>query len=180
MQSTYVHTHTHAMRDRQTCASSCERNLENVFKFYAPCWRGTFDVVYIYLPRVRLSVGKLHIRIYMWRRAAAHICPPVCIALSQFRVMKLTWSVRYHIVRDATNSLYHSRYSPLYRFIPIISPEPTFVVSCPTSSLRFWHTSTRRIHLKKCAGGRPSACSHSTSVGRRLPESKELMPIRER
>jgi len=83
-------------------------NIPDVVRIYARDARwtnlrfscGIFDVVYIYPPR--LSVGKLHIRIYTWRRAAAHICPPVCIELSQFRVMKLTWSVRYHIFRHVT------------------------------------------------------------------------------
>jgi len=108
-----------------------------------------------------------------WPRV--YVCQCVSIKLSQFRVMKLTWFARYHIFRYATNSLYTiAMQSLLYRFISTLSSHLNlrcllFYVFSPL--LTYIHLTNT---LKKCAGSRLSAYSHSTfvfSMGRRLSES---------
>lgn len=104
----------------------------------------------------QIAYSNIHVK----ASGRAYICPPVCIELSQFRVMKLTWPVCYHIVRDATNSLYHSRCSPTIDLSQRyhLTCALRCLLSCAFSPLlTYVHSAnTLKRGKEKCAGGRIS------------------------
>lgn len=163
------------------CVSSCERNLGVTFfsfmRYAWNFWRGLYLLTENKIVGWQIAYSNIHVKassrtymfasVYKYRviPVPSHEADMVCSLPHTYFAMPLILCTI-------------AMQSPLYRFISTLSSRLNlrcllfYVFSPLLTYIRLTNT------LKKCAGGRLSACSHSTSVGRRLPESKELMPIR--